>query len=126
MVIKLEHDFLEQNDPLRGHRIALLTRLYGSPQTPADGFDLDQPGKVPDFYRANDPRVTIFQAEMWGDFWKLADDADYRKQKGVRIVNGQGVWGPFELGKIYTVSIEADGGLNLVSQPVEGIYRDAL
>src|ERR1044071_1084057 len=29
MVIKFEHDFVAQNDPLRGHSIALFTKIYG-------------------------------------------------------------------------------------------------
>src|SRR5687767_4507504 len=36
MVIKFENDFVAKNDPLRGHSIALFTKLYGEKQRPAD------------------------------------------------------------------------------------------
>src|SRR5258708_25745333 len=38
MVVKFDGKFVEQNDPLRGHSIALFTRLYGDTQTPAAAF----------------------------------------------------------------------------------------
>ncbi len=56
----------------------------------------------------------------------LAEDPAYREKHGVRIANGQGLWGPFEADKIYTISIESDGGLNMTSEPLKGIYREAL
>ena len=39
---------------------------------------------------------------------------------------GQGVWGMFEPGKLYTITTEANGGLSLRSEPLKGIYREAL
>src|SRR5687767_11251141 len=35
LVIKFERDFLKENDPLRGHSIALFTKLYGDMQSPS-------------------------------------------------------------------------------------------
>jgi hypothetical protein len=29
----------------------------------------------------------------------------------------------FDPGKLYTLTLEADGGLNLSTQPLQGIYR---
>jgi hypothetical protein len=60
MVIKFDHDFVAQNDPLRGHSIALFTKIYGDKQTPADAFPIDAPGAIPDIYRGADPRLTEF------------------------------------------------------------------
>jgi hypothetical protein len=126
LVIKFDRHFVSEGDPLRGHSIALFTRIYGDDQSPANAFAIDEPGKIPDIYRGTDPRIGEFETQLWKDFWKLADDADYRAASGVRIANGQGVWGPFVPDKLYTLTLESDGGLNLTSEPLKGIYREAL
>ena len=81
MVIKFDRDFVAKNDPLRGHSIALFTKLYGEHQRPADAMMIDSPGKIPDIYRGADPRVSQFELSLWTDFWKLYEDEEYRKAK---------------------------------------------
>ena len=126
MVIKFDGQYVEQNDPLRGHSIALFTRLYGEDQSPSAAFPVDEPGEVPAVYRDPDPQVNQFQQDLWKNFWKLADDADYRSKMGVRVAQGEGVWRPFEPEKLYTITLESNGGLNIRSEPLKGIYREAL
>ena len=125
-VVKFDGKFIEDNDPLRGHSVALFTRLYGETQTPAEAFHVDEPGSVPEVYRSPDPKVAAFQQELWQNFWRLADDADYRTRMGVRIAQGEGVWRPFEPGRLYTITLESAGGLNIRSEPLKGIYSEAL
>lgn len=126
MVIKFDSQYVGKDDALRGHNICLFTRIYGDHQTPADGFPIDEPGQAPAIYRGTDPRVSQFEQNLWKGFWKLADDPAYRKEQGVRVANGQGLWGPFEPGRLYTITMEANGGANLHSEPITGIYKDAL
>ena len=129
MVIKFEHGFVAEDDALRGHSIALFCRIYGNHQTPESGAAIDTPGKIPDVYRSasgEDAAQANFEKELWGNFWRLADDKQYQAAKGVRVANGQGVWGPLETGKLYTVTLESDGWLNLSSEPIQGIYQEAL
>jgi hypothetical protein len=126
MVIKFDQHFVAEGDPLRGQSIALFTKIYGDKQAPATALNIDQPGKVPDIYRDADPRVTEFEQDLWANFWRLADDESLRKEKGVRVAMGQGVWGMFEPDKLYRITLEADGGLNLTSEPLRGIYREAM
>ena len=126
MVIKFERDFVQRNDPLRGHSLALFTRAYGDHETPENGAKLDEPGSIPTVYRDADPRVTEFEMALWKDFWRLASDADFRSGFGVRVANGQGIWGPLQPERLYTLTLESSGGLNLVSEPMKGIYREAL
>jgi hypothetical protein len=125
-VIKFEQHFVKEGDPLRGHSIALFTRIYGDREKPSEGHAIDEPGKIPQIYRGADPRVSQFESQLWQNFWRLADDPDFRAQHGVRIANGQGVWGPFEPGKLYTITLESDGGLNITTEPVRGIYLEML
>ena len=126
MVIKFDRGFVEENDALRGHSIALFTKIYGDKQSPAEASHIDEPGTIPTVYRGADPRVSKFETELWQNFWKLAEDPAFRQQHGVRVANGQGLWGPFESDKIYTITIESDGGLNMTNEPLKGIYREAL
>ena len=126
MVIKFERDFVKKNDPLRGHSIALFTKIYGNHQSPDQGSIIDLPGQIPNYYQGTDPRVSQFELGLWNDFWKLAKDSDYRAKMGVRVSNGQSVWWPCEPNQLYTITIESDGGLNVTFEPVKGIYREAM
>jgi hypothetical protein len=126
MVIEFDRELVAQNDPLRGHSIALFTKIYGDNQKPADAQMIDSPGKIPDAYRGAEPRVTSFEMSLWNEFWKLYDDDAYRKSRGVRASSGHGLWGIFKPDRLYTITIEADGGPTLTSEPLKGIYREAL
>jgi hypothetical protein len=126
LVIKFDRDFVKQGDGLRGHSIALFTKVYGDEQSPDSGAEIDTPGKVPNIYRDSDPRVSEFEQKLWDEFWDLARDPQLRSARGVRVANGQGLWGPFEPDRLYTITLESDGGLNLTSEPLKGIYREAL
>jgi hypothetical protein len=126
MVIKFEQHFVEEGDPLRGHSIALFTRIFGDRETPANAQMIDKPGEVPDVYRDADPRISQFEQDLWKDFWKLFDDQKYASSKGVRIANGEGKWFPAQPDRLYTLTIEADGGLNVISGPVPDIYQQAM
>lgn len=126
LVIKFEHDFVKTNDPLRGHSIVLFHRLFGDRQKPVDGARIDEPGVIPAVYQDADPKVTSFEKDLWDQFWQLTTDESLRQQKGVRVAVAQSVWGPFEPDRLYTITLEASGGLNMTSEPLKGIYREAL
>ena len=126
MVIKFQRDFVKKNDPLRGHSIALFTRMFGNLQAPDQGTLIDSDNQIPEYYQGTDPRISEFEQQLWKDFWKLTRDSSYREQMGVRVSNGQGLWWPCDPDLLYTVTLEADGGLNVTSEPVKGIYREAL
>jgi len=129
MVIKFDRGYVAEADALRGHSLALFTKLYGEHQNPADALPIDPPGKIPDIYRSADPQVSEFELSLWNDFWKLYDDEGYRKAKGVRVeggTTGQSVWGPFKPDRLYTITLESAGGLSMTSSPLRGIYSAAL
>jgi hypothetical protein len=123
MVIKFDSEDVKADDPLRGRSIALFTKIYGDQETPASAVPIDPPGSVPEIYRDADSTLAAFELDLWKNFWHLADDPAYAQSKGVRVANGQGVWGMFEPDKLYTLTLEAAGGLNLSTEPMKGIYR---
>ncbi len=128
LVIKFERGFIAENDSLRGHSVALFCRVYGEDQSPRDGLPIDAPGAVPDAY--NDKKLSaeqrVFEAGLWKDFWRLADDKQFRVARGVRVADGQDVWGPFLPDHLYTITLGSDGSLSLVSEPMPAIYAEAL
>ena len=126
MVIKFDRHFVAEGDPLRGRSIALFTRIYGDRQSPASAAPVDIPDTVPEIYRDADPQVTDLEHGLWQQFWRLTSDEQFRRERGVRVAMGQGVWGMFEPARLYTIALESDGGLSLTSEPMKGIYREAL
>jgi hypothetical protein len=129
MVINFDGRYVQDRDPLRGRSIALFTRIFGDKQTPESAPRIDQPGHIPEIYQDADPKVSQFEQDLWRDFWRLADDEAYRKSMGVRATGGaqgEAVWRPFEPGKLYTITLQHDGGLNITSEPLKGIYSEAL
>lgn len=125
-LIKFERHFVREGDPLRGKSLVLFTRIYGSATPPDAGELVDQPGRIPQIYRGSDPRVTEFEKALWDDFWKLMSDSQYAATRGVRVAQGETVWGIFEPDKLYTITLESAGGLSLTNRPLEAIYQEAL
>ena len=126
LVIKIQQDFVQKNDPLRGHSIVLFHRLFGEHQPPVNGYPIDEPGKIPDIYRGVDPKVSEFEQQLWKNFWRLTEDESYREQMGVRVAHRESPWSPFEPNRLYRLTIESDGGINLISEPVPGIYQQLI
>ncbi len=126
LVIKFERDFIEKDDPLRGQSIALFYRLYGDRQAPIDGFPIDDPGQPPLIYHDSSPKseeLRQFEADLWKHFWHATDDAAYRKEKGIRLAQGESPWRYVYPDFIYTLSIEGGGGVNMASRPIDDLFR---
>lgn len=126
MVVRFDGRFVQSRDPLRGQSVALFTRLFGDKQTPEQAHRIDEPGHIPAVYQGASPEVSAFEQDLWKQFWRLADDESYRNSMGVRVAQGEGVWRPFEPGKLYTLSIQNDGGIEITAEPLKGIYSEAL
>lgn len=124
-LIKFERHFVREGDPLRGKSLVLFSSIYGSATPPEDGLPVDEPGRAPKIYRGTDPRQSEYEQELWQDFWKLMADTQYANSKGVRVAQGETVWGIFEPEKLYTLTLESAGGLNLTNEPLKPIYREA-
>lgn len=124
-LIKFERHFVTEGDPLRGKSMVLFSSIYGSATPPEQGLPVDEPGQPPRIYRVSDPRQREYEQELWKDFWKLMADTQYANSKGVRVAQGETVWGIFEPDKLYTITLESAGGLSLTNKPLDPIYREA-
>jgi hypothetical protein len=124
-IIKFKDQYTRDGDPLRGQSIMLFTRIYGANQPPADGFPIDEPGKIPEIYRGADPKVSEFEQDLWTNFWKLYNDRDAREARGIRGMHGEGLFGQFDPDHVYNITLRADGG-TLNEEPIDPIYREAI
>jgi hypothetical protein len=122
-VVKFDQAYLEAGDELRGHSVALFTGIHGGAESPEDAQPIDVPDQRPTIYADADRPMAAFEQELWATFWQLARDDALRQEWGVRVAHGEGPWSVFEPNHIYTLTLEADGGLNLASRPVPGIFR---
>ena len=44
----------------------------------------------------------------------------------MKTTGGYGLWGPMKLDRLYTITVEPMGNLTMTSEPIKGIYREAL
>ncbi|MCS7032860.1 MAG: hypothetical protein NZ561_02570 [Phycisphaerae bacterium] len=126
LVIEFPSDFLQKDDPLRGHSLLLFEKIYGSAQSPDSAERIDTPGRVPDLYRATAPSVSQFEQELWSSFWRLAEDPAFRASKGVKVATGKSVYGPFRIDRLYTITLDAGGKLSVTDEPLKGAVGEAL
>jgi hypothetical protein len=126
LVIEFDGDFVQKGDPLRGHSILLFDKIYGSADRPVDAYRIDSPGRIPDLYAAASPQISQFETDLWSNFWRLARDEAFRKEKGVRVANGKSVYGPFETDRLYTITLDASGKLSCEDSPIKGAVGEAL
>ena len=113
LVIKFQDDYVERRDPLRGASLALFRRVYGESQAPEDGYWLGRAGDVPDVYRVS-PTPSALEVGLWNDFWQYATDPARAAVAGVRVAQGEAVYAPMSTGERWRLTLEVDGGLNLV------------
>ena len=96
-----------------GETMALFTGVHGGAEAPESAQPLE-PAEV----QATD-------AALWEQFWELARDEALRERYGVRVAHGQTTWAAFEPGVLYTLTLEADGGLGLEQAAIPAVFRGA-
>ncbi len=116
MVIKFEDDFVEQGDVLKGSALCLFNRLFSEKQKPEEGFRLDAEGETPKPYKLDSPDSTEFEKELWGNFWKLAQDPAFAKTKGVRAAHGQAPSMKLQEGSTYKLEMRNTGEQSITKQ----------
>ncbi len=111
------------DDPLveSGQRRAMAfpTRLYTESIPPSDGYALqvlDDRG-VPSLYERSEAPPGGLSLSAYRDvlrrFWELANDPAQASSYGIDVLQGQAVFTEYEVGRFYTIFVEADGGLTI-------------
>lgn len=112
-VVKFEDRFVEEANLQRGTSLALFRRIFGEQQRPADGFELDEVGLMPQAY-ARGGKPSQFEQEIWDAFWTFANDREKAKTKGIRAAHGEAISIKAEPGKSYRITLRASDGLSIV------------
>lgn len=126
LVIKFEDNFKTGDElPLKQEKLApelinksiiLFRRVFSAQQKPEEGTPIDPSDSPPNVYRPKG-EVTQFEAQLWKDFWQLANDPKLAKERGVRAAHGQAVSMKLIKGKYYILERRLDGDLTI--RPVE-------
>ena len=114
MVIKFEDDFVEQGDVLKGSALCLFNRLFGEKQKPEEGFRIDAEGETPKPYKLDSPDSTEFEKQLWGNFWKLAQEPEFAKKMGVRAAHGTAPSMKLQEGSTYKLEMRNTGELTFL------------
>ncbi len=126
LVIKFQEQYIKEGDVLRGQSIALFDKIFGSAEKPEQATRIDEPGRIPDIYRGSDAKVSDFEQALWKGFWKLAEDPQLAQSQGVRVAQGQSIYGPLKPELLYTLTIKPDGNIDMTQQPVPAVFREAM
>lgn len=117
-VVKFDQESVRKGDPLRGRALLLFEKIYGDGQAPSAGARIDPPASVPEIYRDSTPHISKFEQRLWADFWRLVTDEAYRKDFGVSVAYGSGVFFPAETGRRYTLTLAANGNVTAYNEPL--------
>lgn len=116
LVIKFDGKLVQEGDPQRGHSIALFKRIFDENHSPVEGDALNSEGQIP-------LSIAPYEKELWSNFTKLMNDPAYAKAMGVRVAQKEAVARDFDKGMIYKVTLEANGGLNIIPEPMSPEMR---
>jgi len=132
LVIKFDDHLRELKDlPLPQKDIAsqlvkksliLFRRVFGSKQKPEDGFPLDVPGSAPGPYKAKAP-ASAFEAQLWREFWNIANDPQLAKSYDVRVAHGEAPFIKLLPNRIYVLQQRLSGGLEIKVEQVRSVLQ---
>lgn len=124
LVLKFDQELVGEGDAIKGKSILLFRRIFGEHQKPSDGAPLDEGADgIPEVYRTGDALLAA-EAELWREFWEYANDPEKARAAGVRVAQGEAPYTRMDEGKIYSLSLDHAGGLNIVASPVPAVLMD--
>lgn len=120
LVVKFERGLVREGDALRGRSLYLFRRVFGERQAPENGFPLD--AQVPGAYRTADA-PSEFERDLWARFWEYALNPKLASQQGIRVAQGEAVLTRLVPDRLYRLTIENAGGINIVAEPLPVALR---
>lgn len=125
LVVKFDHEAVATAHPLRGQTVVLLRRVYSEQMAPDQGLPIDAVGQAPAGY-AGPEQAVDFERKLWERFWDLCNDPALAAEYGVRVAQGEAVYKPMVAGVLYELSVDAAGGLNLLTRPLPEAVSEVL
>ena len=113
LVVKFDDKYIEQADALRSASLCVFKSIFGNLDGPEGSKPLDTHSQ--DDYPAvyTDNAKSRFEQQIWGDFWRLANDEQSQEELGIRAIHGQANYMKVQKGKIYKVTVRASGAPSL-------------
>lgn len=106
-VVKFDDKYIEEASLERGTSICWLKGVFGKP--PTDYYhELDKPDAMPAAYGISG-RDSLFEKQIWSDFWNIANDPAKAESLGIRSIHGDAPNMRLEKGKQYRVDIRSTG-----------------
>ena len=120
-IVSFEDKYVEEADPLRSASLCVFKSIYGEIDGPTGAKSLDHDtansGVPPGIY--DDDLKNEFEQQIWGDFWRVCNDAELQKELGIRASYGQANYVLAEPGQTYQVQLRASGGASLKPIAIE-------
>lgn len=125
-VVQFDDKLVEQNDPAKGHSIAVFKRIFGR-KGPDAGFELQSAAGAPLGVESANPSQAALEREVWKDFWKLSEDKKLREQYGVQAAYGLSAFNEeVKRGFVYTLTLDPRGGLKMLAERMDPLMDRAL
>ncbi|MFN9249372.1 MAG: hypothetical protein ACK6DS_20135 [Planctomycetota bacterium] len=118
-LVKFEDQYIEQADALRSASLCVFRSIWGDLDGPNGGHSLDRQGEgvtAPGIY-ASFADANPFEAQIWQDFWTVANDPQKQKGLGIRANHGQVNYVLVEPGQVYQIEARASDGVSI--RPLE-------
>ncbi|MCK4872237.1 MAG: hypothetical protein KAS72_05895 [Phycisphaerales bacterium] len=125
LTVKFRSEDVARGNPLRGKTLILMQRIYSSRIAPDDGIMLDTPGSVPTAY-ATAEEPSRFEEQVWERFWDIATNPDLAREMDVRVAQGEAVYKPLLPGRLYRLTVDAAGGMNLIVEALDPAVEAAM
>jgi hypothetical protein len=88
----------------------LWRRVYGEKMTPAEGFEIEEPGAEPQRYKDLLEALPIESRKMfWSEIWELANDTEKLAEYDIDAIYGNAVYWKLREGLIYVFKINNSG-----------------
>ena len=88
----------------------LWRRVYGEKMTPAEGFEIEEPGAEPQRYKDLLEALPIESRKMfWSEIWELANDTEKLAEYDIDAIYGNAVYWKLREGLIYVFKINSSG-----------------
>ena len=112
-VVKFGDKYVEQADALRSASLCVFKGIYGNLDGPQGTHPLDSSseGDLPSVYASDEK--SAFEAKIWSDFWKLANDEESQQELGIRAIHGQANYVRVKKGKTYEINVRSSGAASL-------------
>ncbi len=112
-VVKFGDKYVEEADALRSASLCVFKGIYGDLDGPVGSqrLDSDSTDQYPSVYSSD--KKSEFEAQIWKDFWRLANDQESQVELGIRAIHGQANYVKVEPGKTYEVNVRSAGAASI-------------